>query len=136
MSTRTVVKILNGKKCCYLYHHHDGYFEGVGFLLAKIMEKYRDGYSISLDNLVKVLLMNSSFELTFYKHCDIEYYYEANFEKHTVTGWKADNWKSPMKKTCKTDLIKSYHTNPEMDVEIETGLLDKLGIEVKNGRLL
>ena len=131
MSTRTVVKILNGKQCCYLYHHHDGYFEGVGFLLAKIMEKYVNDSKISLNELVKMLLMNSSFELTFYNHLDIEYYYEADFVKHTVTGWNVNNWEGPMKKGCKTNLIKKYHTKPEEDVEIEEGLLNKLGIEVK-----
>lgn len=136
MSTRTVVKILNGKQCCYLYHHHDGYFEGVGFLLAKIMEKYEKDFHHSLNELIKVLLMNSSFELTFLNHLDIEYYYEADFVKHTVTGWKVNNWEGPMKKGCKTDLIKKYHTMPEEDVEIEEGLLNKLGIEVKNERFL
>lgn len=132
MSTRTVVKIKNGKQCCYLYHHYDGYFEGVGYCLAKIMCKYvQRSLEQAADYVIK-MIMAGSFELTLYNHVDIEYYYEMDFTKGTVTGWKVDNWDESMKKTNKTDLIKLYLTKPEKDVEVDKELLNILEIEVHN----
>ena len=44
MSTRAVVKIINGKKSMELYHHCDGYPEGLGCFLLKEMKKVQDEY--------------------------------------------------------------------------------------------
>lgn len=103
MSTRSEILVKCSFGSCKLYHHHDGYIEGVGFDLyerffAKDGEwfnrKNYEGKQIipSASDIVNSLVKDADeeYEITFSNHIDIEYYYEIDVEKGTLTGWSVD----------------------------------------------
>ena len=97
MSTRCVVKVINNGQVVNLYHHCDGYPEGVGFCLLKLMKKYKENETADACWFVNKMVKNGRFEVTFYNHSDIEYYYEMNFDKMDVKCMSVDNWGDVMK---------------------------------------
>lgn len=115
MGTRSVVRIQeaweneNGKKKTIkhdIYHHYDGYIEGVGFTLLDIFlnkdTKKLDIYA-DIDCVANFLIkdkknIDNTFEITAYNHCDIEYFYLIDVNTKTVEAWHVDNWSGRMKK--------------------------------------
>lgn len=92
MSTRCIVrvkgKIGNIKKQVDLYHHHDGYIEGVGF---NLINRFYDFGSQSFNfrditRVVNTLIKDNSdeYEFTLYKHTDIEYLYTIDTDNNTL----------------------------------------------------
>lgn len=110
MSTRCVVRVickLEGRKTPVkvdLYHHHDGYIEGVGFdLIARFYNFDKQKFGITGENLcdiVNQLIKDTTdeYQLTIYDHADIEYLYEIDVNNNRLTAYSVNNWGSKMKK--------------------------------------
>lgn len=113
MSTRCNIIIKDGSRRIYLYHHHDGYPEGVGAELREYMEKNHPRWWCSLyiaNGLVKqngqdcFAKNDVEYEVTSGLHGDIEYCYVINCRAKTLRcfeiTWEDDihqnyqiNWK-------------------------------------------
>lgn len=84
-----------------LYHHHDGYPEGVGaFLIKEVLPKLENSNNISCDEVANFLVKHKEddeFEVTAYNHVDIEYRYVIDIPKKeiTCTSGHYSNWNSP-----------------------------------------
>lgn len=119
MSTRSLVKVIGEYSKVNIYHHWDGYPEGVGFfLMEKFYDKLiakadpEDPFSTNLDfnDVVNALIKDKDdegYELTQYKHTDIEYLYEINTKEKTIRCWEiGHNWeKGTLWKRKEIDLI-------------------------------
>ena len=116
MSTRSQIKVIHNGKSVELYHHCDGYPEGVGFCLLKILEKEHKGWHPS--ELVTEMVKKGNFEITFGRHCDIEYYYELNFDKEVVNCMEVDNWGDSMEILRHIDLQYDAEKDVYVDEEI------------------
>lgn len=90
-----------------LYHHYDGYPEGVGkFLMREIYPKLISSNSMDIDVIANKLLKSeedNTFELTVYNHVDIEYLYEIDIPKKEIKCWSAHytSWDSPTTRCIK-----------------------------------
>lgn len=97
MSTRCNIIIKWQNKKIVLYHHHDGYPEGVGrdlkFYLSKI--HYWCDEAIAR-NLVKNTagLRDNEYEPSMGLHGDIEYVYEIDCRREKLTCYEID-WLAP-----------------------------------------
>lgn len=111
MSTRCQIKFVNGKKSVMLYHHCDGYIEGVGFDLVKRVKK-----NIYADEMLCKMIRECHYEVTVGNHLDIEYFYIVDFKKETVKGQAVNNWEKPMKALKEFDCNSLY--NPDEDVNL------------------
>ena len=92
MSTRCniILKDENKNKKIYLYHHHDGYPEGVGADLAHFVTEWNTGYSYCIEELANRMIkgiesplygkVDNGYELTSCLHGDIEYLYIVRLE--------------------------------------------------------
>jgi len=96
MSTRCNIILKDDKHQVILYHHCDGYPEGVGAYLYKGFHETLTGCKhIYLDDCVNSLLKDekdSSYEWTECIHGDIEYLYEIDTHNKTLKCWKYDGW--------------------------------------------
>ena len=115
MGTRSVIRVQeaweneNGKKKTIkhdIYHHYDGYIEGVGFTLLDIFlnkdTKKLDIYA-DIDHVANFLIkdkknIDNTFEITAYNHTDIEYFYLIDVNTKTIEAWHVNNWSGRMKK--------------------------------------
>ena len=91
MSTRCVVRIKRGDVGSVdLYHHCDGYPDGVGVQLLETIERWFEGRPSGhvmcsetlADRLVKnqdAKLNDDGYRITLGKHGDLEYFYEIDF---------------------------------------------------------
>lgn len=81
-----------------LYHHHDGYPEGVGkFLIEQVLPKLQNSSNISCDDIANFLIKHTEdneFEITVYNHVDIEYRYVIDIPKKKIKCLKGHypNW--------------------------------------------
>ena len=93
MSTRCCVKVVkkfndDNVKEVMIYHHHDGYPEGVGADLVnrskEKWDKYANGWDIDLivNDLVKDT--DEEYEITCYNHVDIEYLYTIDCDNKDI----------------------------------------------------
>lgn len=100
MSTRSEILIkeqgvYEGKKWkreLKLYHHSDGYPEGVGKFLMEHVYSMLMSSNPSVDDITNYLIKNKeddTFEITSGKHVDIEYFYEVNITKKQIKCWSA-----------------------------------------------
>lgn len=119
MSTRSVIRIKEkqyGKtNKLDLYHHHDGYIEGVGFdLMRRFYDKdKKEMYLYDVMQVANTLIkdINDEYKATPYRHADIEYFYEIDINKKTITAWSVNNWEEKMKKYRKyshNEILKMY----------------------------
>lgn len=125
MSTRSVIRVKEnyisecGKKKTLkidLYHHHDGYIEGVGYdLFNRFYDKENKKMNLSCDimRVIDTLVKDNQDEYTVtpYNHRDIEYFYEIDVANKTITAWGVNNWGKRMKKYKKythNDILKKY----------------------------
>lgn len=93
MSTRSEIKIIGEFASIKLYHHHDGYPEGVGFDLMNRFWKIRDDYQLwEFNEIANALVKDTKdeYEITEYNHTDREYEYEININEKTIRCWKVD----------------------------------------------
>ena len=99
MSTRCNIIVTgrhNGR--VYLYHHHDGYPEGVGADLKKASEKWFNrnwfsAYSVANDLIKnKAGLNDDEYELSSVIAGDIDYLYVINCKARTVRCFEVTEW--------------------------------------------
>lgn len=71
-------------KSVMLYHHHDGYPEGVGYDLKQRLEKHKGRWDI--DEIANELIKDTGdeYEYTAYNHTDIEYMYVIDCSARTL----------------------------------------------------
>lgn len=85
-----------------LYHHCDGYPNGVGkFLMDTVYPKLMSSNNVDINVIANLLIKNkedNGFELTCYKHIDIEYRYVIDIPKKEImcyegqyNSWKRNN---------------------------------------------
>lgn len=108
MSTRCNIILKDDKHKVILYHHCDGYPEGVGIYLYNGFHETLAGCRhIDLEDCVNSLLKDEkdhSYEWTCCIHRDIEYLYEIDTHNKTLRCWKYDGWNR--KKGTEIDLSK------------------------------
>ena len=102
MSTRCCVKVVkhftNKTAEGMLYHHHDGYPEGVGVDLVNRSKKWKgpfqDRPEWDIDEVVNSLIKDQTdeYEYTAYNHVDIEYLYTIDCDTMTIKCNEA-HWK-------------------------------------------
>ena len=98
MSTRSEVIIKeyadgNYKNSITLYHHWDGYPEGVGRFLMENVYNNMQSRNMDIDTVANNLVKNKDddgYEVTAYRHMDIQYRYVIDLVKKTIEcheGW-------------------------------------------------
>lgn len=95
MSTRCNIIIEDQNQKITLYHHHDGYPEGVGlYLYNNIGEKIKTGYWRATDvaNMLIKSKDDDEYELTTGLHGDIEFLYTIDLMTRKITCQAVDNW--------------------------------------------
>ena len=73
----------------YLYHHHDGYFEGVGNDLCERLKKCQFWHSANIATAL-VKDANDEYEITTGLHGDIEYLYKIYCGAKFMEVWAVD----------------------------------------------
>lgn len=104
MSTRATIKVKDSKHEQFVYHHCDGYPEGVGKILddyLKLLGKHWD-----FETIVNHLIKTNGFEYTTGQHGDEEYAYLIDIDASQMICYEIEfddfNWKEE-------DIIKFYH---------------------------
>lgn len=91
MSTRCQIKIRYCNQDILLYHHHDGYPEGVGFDLIKRQKNLKTwNGDIIINSLVKD--RNDEYEISYHVHTDLDYWYEIDCDRKTIRIWKVKGY--------------------------------------------
>ena len=112
MSTRATIKIIEGEDTVWVYHHCDGYPDGIGSDMKKYLDTldYWDAYDIATDLIKgkkcgatnniwtgKTTPGDDGYELTSGQHGDENYGYIIDCDKKTITcyriGWDEYDWK-------------------------------------------
>lgn len=90
-----------------LYHHYDSYPEGVGKdLMELVYPMLIRSNNTDCDTVANKLLKNEEdkgYELTVYKHVDIEYLYEIDIPAKKISCFKChySSWDSPTNRIIK-----------------------------------
>ena len=91
MSTRCQIQVKFLDREILLYHHHDGYPEGVGADLIKRQQTLNSwNGSILVNNLIKD--KTEEYEISYVIHTDLDYWYEINCNKRTIKCWKVKGY--------------------------------------------
>lgn len=99
MSTRCQIRVIDASGKEYnVYHHHDGYFSGVGLELQEMLHKSKN----AKDLLADMLFDYDGYEPTSLNHGDIEFFYILDFRKNEFYGWQVD-WKENLGKIWNDD---------------------------------
>lgn len=101
MSTRATIKVISkGENPVWIYHHCDGYPEGVGEELKEILKnisKYVDMYDIANKIIQHQDRFGYQYELTPCQHGDEEYGYLIDTDNRILKcysiGWDEFDWK-------------------------------------------
>ena len=93
MSTRAHIRIYDSDGCIQLYHHCDGYPEGIGRDLKSICEKIFDDPEYGTRDLIqnKLGLNDDSYAPAICMHGDEEYVYVIDCRDKTVKCF-THNW--------------------------------------------
>ena len=93
MSTRCQIKITYLKREVLLYHHWDGYPEGVGLDLIKRQKQLKtwDG-NIIVNELINNKHKDDGYEIAYQVHTDIDYWYEIDCNRKTIRCWKVKGY--------------------------------------------
>ena len=92
MSTRAHILIKGGSEQFYVYHHHDGYPEGVGKDLKSYLNnlKWRWYPDDIVNDLVKGII-DDGYEITSCMHGDEEYLYFIDCDAPQLVGYEITN---------------------------------------------
>ena len=133
MSTRCTIRVQetweneNGKKKAIkhdIYHHYDGYIEGVGFTLLDMFlnkDSLKLDIKQDIDYVANFIIkdkkgLDNTFEITAYNHIDIEYFYLIDVTTKTIEAWHVNNWSGRMKKYkhyTHDEIVKMYLNDRE-----------------------
>ena len=111
MSTRCNILVKErGYNDIILYHHHDGYPEGVG---ADLVERFKEKFAKKDDYIFGIVVANQlvkdlddEYEVTHCIHGDIEYLYTIDCSKKEISykpvffGWKGEEVEQTFGKKC------------------------------------
>lgn len=95
MGTRCNIIIKEGRKKYTLYHHLDGYPEGIGRDLKEFLDGWKkwDWYGYDIANaLVKRTGECVNYEISDGIHGDIEYLYIIDCIRKTITCYERKDW--------------------------------------------
>ena len=151
MSTRATIKIKRGDELIRVYHHSDGYPEGVGVDLKNYLDGLKNWIpdrianhlvKNGLPNLYNSNVIDKSYEVTISQHGDEEYGYLIDCDnkqlKCYALGWDEYDWKEsklveiPSKTTQDADKENKRIATPYTDetgktwVHVEAGDIDFL----------
>lgn len=92
MSTRANIILYDrwGSAPIYLYHHHDGFFEGVGRDLVKRLDGRKSGWCASCIANELVKDCEDEYEITVGVHGDVEYIYKIIAFAKFMEVWAAN----------------------------------------------
>lgn len=98
MSTRATIKIVRkGRKPVWMYHHCDGYPDGVGVDLLDLLSYYDNKKWLPNDLSDYINQNDYDYEFTEGQHGDEDYGYLIDCDKHTLKcyeiGWDEYEWK-------------------------------------------
>lgn len=89
MATRANVVIRSTGRTYWLYHHWDGYPSYLGAKLGDFLMGNKDGIDSITTQIIKgVALEDDGFELTNFRHLDIEWLYEVNVEQKKMLVYR------------------------------------------------
>lgn len=89
MATRANVVIRSTGRTYWLYHHWDGYPSYLGWKLGCFLMGNKDGIDSVATQLVKGAWDGGDgFELTNFRHLDIEWLYEVNVEQKKMLVYR------------------------------------------------
>ena len=89
MATRANVVIRSTGRTYWLYHHWDGYPSYLGEKLGDFLMGNKDDIDSIATQLIKgVALEDDGFELTNFRHLDIEWLYEVNLEQKKMLVYR------------------------------------------------
>lgn len=93
MSTRCQIKVTYLDRSILLYHHFDGYPEGVGFDLVKRQKQLKTWNGNAIANeLVGNKDKDDGYEIAFEVHTDLNYWYEIDCNRKTIRCWKVKGY--------------------------------------------
>ena len=100
MSTRASIILKEGctyTNPIYLYHHCDGYVEGVGYILRRVMKFHPFCYveQVATDLVRMEDKYGSGFRVSNVLPDDIEYVYVIDGDSKTVVAYKRPSWVWP-----------------------------------------
>lgn len=125
MSTRCNVVVKNGSKQTILYHHFDGYPEGVGKNLVEFMADKHSGEINDVDEFVKELkAFDNIYEDTLGLHWDIEYLYVIWLDAESVVCYSVNFWDTVSDDDA---LINGEGTKKEQKIVYTASLFDSWG---------
>lgn len=103
MATRSTIKIVKkDETTARMYHHWDGYPEGVGAELENALVGYyndteHDGPKTPYELAKTINNVDATYEFTTDQHGDEAYAYLIDLDKHTIkcyeVGWDEFEWK-------------------------------------------
>lgn len=122
MSTRSQIRVIENGKHFDLYHHCDGYFEGVGSELKDALEKNASAFG-----LIASLMEDEQYEKTDCLHGDVEFYYELDFDENVFKGYALEF--SPWREGAKfSDLHPAFMQHKDITMDLKTGEINgKIG---------
>ena len=96
MSTRATIKVIGkDKNPVWIYHHTDGYPEGVGVELKERLSKEGSSYFYTIVN--DILRIDIYYEITSGQHGDENYGYLVDTDNRILKcysiGWDEYDWK-------------------------------------------
>lgn len=93
MSTRAHIRIVERHETFMLYHHHDGYPEGIGRDLKQFLNAKKWWYAdeIANDLIKQRSIEDDEYEITSCVHGDEEYIYVIDCDNKTLKCY-AHNW--------------------------------------------
>ena len=110
MATRANVVIRSTGRTYWLYHHWDGYPSYLGWHLGCFLMGNKDGIDSVATQLVKGAWEDGDgFELTNFRHLDIEWLYEVNLEQKKMLVYRA----YPFDEIQKADLMFEFDWTSE-----------------------
>ena len=78
MSTRSITRVIENGRTVDIYHHHDGYPEGVG---AHLLEVFKTTQATADDFVRALFKSDGEYEVTFARWWDVEYLYIIDFDE-------------------------------------------------------
>ena len=105
MATRANIVIRSTGRTYWLYHHWDGYPSYLGAKLGDFLMGNKDDIDSIATQLIKgVALEDDGFELTNFRHLDIEWLYEINVAENKLYVFRT----TPFDGVQRSDLLYEF----------------------------
>lgn len=129
MSTRASIILKEGctyANPIYLYHHCDGYVEGVGYILRRVMKFHPFCYveQVATDLVRMEDKYGSGFRVSNVLPDDIEYVYVIDGDSKTVVSYKRQSWDDDVQEFMKWPHLTLYDCKESMGKVVLYGIGD------------